>query len=270
MKGVNCRHTFWAFVEGISTPIDYDKLGYPDKEENERIYEESQEQRRLEREIRAIKREIAALEGLGEDSASASLRLKRKQAELRAFIDSTGRTRRRNREWISKTELDKLKKGDIINIPPNSWRRGEKMTDYITGASGAIPRDDLVKMDEHAARYYEEIRKRTGDIGSIAENTGFSLEEIKIIKEHIFINEHELGDDKFERFYPNYDMAISWQRLIEGKNIQEMDIMLLKHELMEYGLMKQGLLYDEAHGITEKTYNYKKYTDELDEMFYKK
>ncbi|MCL2518640.1 MAG: phage minor capsid protein, partial [Oscillospiraceae bacterium] len=111
LKGVNCRHTFWAFVEGISTPIDYDKLGYPDKEENARIYEESQEQRRLEREIRAIKREIAALEGLGEDVGAASLRLKRKQAELRAFIDSTGRTRRRNREWISKTELDKLKKG---------------------------------------------------------------------------------------------------------------------------------------------------------------
>jgi len=66
---------------------------------------------------------------------------------------------------------------------------------------------------------------------------------------------------------PDYDMAISWQRLIEGKSIQEMDIVLLKHELMEYGLMKQGLLYDEAHSITEKTYNYKKYTNELDNIF---
>ena len=29
-----------------------------------------------------------------------------------------------------------------------------------TGATGAIPRDDLQRMDEHAERYYEEIRKR--------------------------------------------------------------------------------------------------------------
>ena len=64
-------------------------------------------------------------------------------------------------------------------------------------------------------------------------------------------------------------MAVSWQRLIEGKNIREMDIVLLKHELMEYELMKQGMVYEEAYHITEKTYNYRKYTRELDEIYAK-
>ncbi|MCR5479439.1 MAG: hypothetical protein K6F27_06210 [Ruminococcus sp.] len=53
-------------------------------------------------------------------------------------------------------------------------------------------------------------------------------------------------------------MAQSWQRLIEGKNIQPHDITLLNHEKMEQKLMKQGLSQEEAHALTEKKYNYAK------------
>ena len=37
----------------------------------------------------------------------------------------------------------------------------------ITGASGAIPRNDRNRMDKHAELYYEEIRKRVNDIEGI-------------------------------------------------------------------------------------------------------
>jgi hypothetical protein len=136
---------------------------------------------------------------------------------------------------------------------------------YITGASGAIPRNDMKRMDEHAARYYEAIRKRTGntDIKAISKNTGFAKSWLKKIKNHIFFNEYDLGEEFPERFAPDYDMAVSWQRLIDGKNIHEMDLVMLNHELMEYGLMQQGMSYREAHDITEKTYNYTKYIVEL-------
>ncbi|MBQ6250181.1 MAG: hypothetical protein IJK57_00710 [Ruminococcus sp.] len=53
-------------------------------------------------------------------------------------------------------------------------------------------------------------------------------------------------------------MAQSWQRLIEGKNIQKHDITLLHHEKMESDLMKKGLSQLEAHRISEKKYNYAK------------
>jgi len=60
-------------------------------------------------------------------------------------------------------------------------------------------------------------------------------------------------------------MAVSWQRLNDGKHIREMDIVLLNHELMELRLMKdRKLSYGEAHRITEEKYNYKRYVDELD------
>ncbi len=60
-------------------------------------------------------------------------------------------------------------------------------------------------------------------------------------------------------------MAESWQRLINGKAIREMDIIMLKHELMEYRLMnEQGLDYWTAHNIAEEKYNYTKFIKELD------
>ena len=140
---------------------------------------------------------------------------------------------------------------------------GEKLKIDVTGASGAIPRDDIARMDEHAERYYEEIRKRTGDVESISKNTGFSVDDVKLIKEHIFFNKYDLGGKTPMQFAPDYDMAVSWQRLIDGKNIQEMDMIMLNHELMEYDLMKQGMLYKEAHVIATKSFDYTKYVKEL-------
>ena len=135
----------------------------------------------------------------------------------------------------------------------------------FTGASGAIPRNDYGRMDEHAALYYEQIRKRTTDITDIAKNTGFSVEDIEVIKQHIFFNEYQLDSKKVRRFDPNFDMAVSWQRLIDGKSIQDIDLVLLRHELYEYNLMReQGLFYDEAHILASKKYNYQEYYDNLD------
>ena len=96
------------------------------------------------------------------------------------------------------------------------------------------------------------------DVRNIAQNTGFSEEDISQIKNHVFVDEHDLGGDVPERFYPNYAMSQSWQRLIDGKNIQKHDITLLNHEKMESKLMKLGYSQKEAHEFTEKVYNYAK------------
>jgi hypothetical protein len=141
---------------------------------------------------------------------------------------------------------------------------GGKMN--FTGASGAIPRNDTTRMDSHAERYYEEIRNRTTDVATIAANTGFSVEDIKTIKHHIFTDYHDLGEDSLERFDPDYDMAVSWQRLIDGKNIQEMDLVLLRHELHESKLMKQGTDYRTAHDTAELLHDYSKFIRELNLM----
>lgn len=123
-------------------------------------------------------------------------------------------------------------------------------------SGGLIPDSD--EAQAHAERYYESVRKMKTDVRNIAQNTGFSEEEISQIKNHVFINEHDLGGEVPERFYPNYAMSQSWQRLIDGKNIQKHDLTLLNHEKMESNLMKQGYSQKEAHELAEKVYNYAK------------
>ena len=139
-----------------------------------------------------------------------------------------------------------------------------------TGALGAISRRDMQRMQEHADRYYTAIRNRKGDsdVVAIARNTGLSVEDVRKVKEHIFLN-HHLGLDEDEpekpkRFDADYDMAVSWQNLEIGKNIREMDMVLLKHELTELELMNKGVSYYDAHSEAEKRYNYIKYVRELD------
>ncbi len=136
---------------------------------------------------------------------------------------------------------------------------------FTTGALGAIPRKDVRRMRKHAIMYYEEIRKRDSDVDAIAANTGFGKEAIRKIKEHVFHNFYHLDEEEPTRFDADYDMAVSWQRLIDGKDIREMDIVLLHHELTEHRLMNEdGLSYDAAHAIAENQYNYSQFVRALD------
>ncbi len=71
----------------------------PPKEENDKRYEQSQEQRRMERELRYAKRDAAMADAMDDPEAfdRAALRVQRKTADYQAFIDSTGRTPRLDR-----------------------------------------------------------------------------------------------------------------------------------------------------------------------------
>ena len=117
-----------------------------------------------------------------------------------------------------------------------------------------------VKRDAHAIKYYESVRrsKKSNIVKSIANNTGISEKSINKVYDHVFINDHELYGGK-RRFDPDYDMAESFRRLREGKSIQEHDLIMLKHERLEYELMnKKHMSYQEAHRLAEKKYNYQK------------
>lgn len=121
------------------------------------------------------------------------------------------------------------------------------------------------KRDNHANMYYESVRHRDKkiEISKIAQNTGFNEKSIERAYNHIFINEYEL-DEGIKRFDPDYDMACSWSRLREGKDIQEHDLIMLKHEILESYLMQRyNLKYREAHKIVEVKYNYRKAVDKF-------
>ena len=163
----------------------------------------------------------------------------------------------RDRETLQEIGADKV-------VMREGLQKAEGSATMSTGAYGAIPRDDFQRQSAHANLFYEEVRNRTGDIPKISHNTGFSEEDVAKIRGHVFVNKYDLGGEKPERFDSDYYMAVSWQRLVDGKNIQEMDIVLLHHELLEYRLMnEQGMKYATAHAIAEKEHNYVKYIKEL-------
>jgi hypothetical protein len=127
-----------------------------------------------------------------------------------------------------------------------------------SGASGAL-NPESKEAQAHAELYYEEIRKRSSDISTIASNivdsTGFTQKAIQEIKNHLFINEHILNG-KMQRFAPEYQQAQAWQRLIDG-DYKESDIVLLKHEYVELTQMRlHGYDYDAAHRIANMKYNW--------------
>lgn len=96
--GVNCKHYPTPFIPGFSA-----LRGAPQsEEENAKDYEESQQQRELERKARQEKLKLSVLEAQGADEEAIRAqraKVRAASADIEAFCDETGRTRRRYREY---------------------------------------------------------------------------------------------------------------------------------------------------------------------------
>ena len=110
--GWNCYHSFYPYFEGLSTPAFSRDPSKDDGRTNAEDYERQQKQRYYERKIREAKKECSTLDAamkaaqsdklhdeLHKEFQRASVKLKQREARLREFIDETGRTRLRDREW---------------------------------------------------------------------------------------------------------------------------------------------------------------------------
>ena len=86
--GINCGHVQYPFVPGINFQRYFP---YP-KEENDRRYMQFQQQRAMERGIRAAKRECMMLQEVGDTEGlqKASLRLRNQREKYRAYCKETG------------------------------------------------------------------------------------------------------------------------------------------------------------------------------------
>lgn len=98
--GINCGHHPIPMIPGYSYPQDGP---IQSEAENRKEYEESQEQRAYERNIRNAKRDLAIAEATGDKDAirEAKTKIQQEQARMRGFIKQTGRARRYDREQIA-------------------------------------------------------------------------------------------------------------------------------------------------------------------------
>lgn len=107
LEGANCRHRRFPWVEGVSERTYTDEqleriddgLGCTFDGKTYTAYEATQMQRRVEREVRKLKREKAAYKAaeLHKDETAANIRLRRLNAKYKAFSAAAGLPEQRER-----------------------------------------------------------------------------------------------------------------------------------------------------------------------------
>lgn len=262
LDGYNCRHNRHPWFEGVSMfPANHSE---PDPEPvtiNGKTYDYyamTQKMRAMERGIRALKREKEALSALGMDETEIGAKIKRKTEEYKEFCNACG--------VPSSTTKLRYECGTSDLKKTEAWKEFSNAAKAGKGALNNIHDPYGKKRDKHAVSYYEEIRNRKPVyvINRIAKNANISKRSAKSIYEHIFINKHTFRDGEVKLFDPDYDMAESFRRILEGKNIKPHDIIMIKHENLELNLIKKyNLVYEDAHELTNKKYNYQNALDEF-------
>ena len=98
LGGVNCRHRMFPFFPGISTPNPY-KV---DPKENKLVYEATQQQRAMERGIRATKKRLVVAKASGDMEKAKEYRTKltAQQKQIEKFCKDNNLRRQTEREMI--------------------------------------------------------------------------------------------------------------------------------------------------------------------------
>ena len=140
LKGVNCTHDFYPFWEGASVIPDDIKEPAPVKINGKEYdyYQVSQQQRKMERDIRATKREIEAQKAIGGDTTELQSKLRKQTNDYKQFSAAAGVKVKNNRLRVekaitqsNKSKSKKAKNGDIIN-------KKAKNTSNITKESKSV------------------------------------------------------------------------------------------------------------------------------------
>ena len=95
--GVNCRHTFYPYLEGVSEP----SYKHYNLNENKEQYEREQRQRLLERRVRVEKQKIIMAEENNDKIMleKASTKLKERRADLKKFLEQNNLMQDSSREF---------------------------------------------------------------------------------------------------------------------------------------------------------------------------
>lgn len=149
----------------------------------------------------------------------------------------------------------------------------EEEKEAVSGESGAINRQSehiknfapLYAKETTAKALYLEFaqRNRNDSVNKIASAADMSTDDASEVYAHVFEDQHltldEDGQEIQAYFDPNYEMAQSFNRIFSNKDVNDDDIIMLKHELYERKLMKANpkMTYQEAHALALKKYPYK-------------
>lgn len=158
--GVNCRHTFHPFFEGISEPNTWKEEPDPKEYGGKmyKYYDATQKQRAMERQIRSTKREIEAMRSIGGNTSELESQKKRQIREYHKFSHAMDISPKDNRlrvvkgsSDLSKTET--LKKHNALAKSNSADILKSKKKERIIGTENfKIPKSKFLKSE------YEDIK----------------------------------------------------------------------------------------------------------------
>lgn len=184
LKGVNCTHDFHPFWDGIDTipedvrepeiaVIDGKKYDY---------YQATQQQRKMERDIRATKREIEAQRSIGGDVKELQSKLKRQTADYQLFSSKAGLRPKENRLVVNTGTSDLKKTKSYTQMKKSIAKSQSRFDDLETYRKNGTHRksvDGVEIVDE--ATYNKLIRK-------VKKNGGIVIRGTDEVEEHLALN----------------------------------------------------------------------------------
>lgn len=157
LLGINCGHHKYPFWPGLSLqryfPVE-------DQEASDKLYQKTQVQRALERDVRKSKRECMLLDEAGDKEGfeAAAIQLKAKEAKLAAYVNADPELhRRKDREQV--VGFDKSTSAKAVGA--NKRREKEKQAAGIT--TTAEVRDKKIKNYSSDKEQFDRYKKIFGD-----------------------------------------------------------------------------------------------------------
>ena len=212
LKGANCTHDFYPYWEGASIIPENIKEPAPVKISGKEYnyYQVSQQQRKMERDIRATKREIEAQKAIGGDTTELQNKLRKQTADYKQFSKAAGVKVKNNRlrvesgsSDISKTRIAKSelrrnesraminKANSLFNVQP--LERGDTVKPvslYKDLKTSEVGRHVLDYIESNSVSVEVFYDKDTINAYGMENDYGLS------VGKHIYINAHACNTKK--------------------------------------------------------------------------
>ena len=267
LKGVNCTHDFYPFWEGASVIPDDIKEPAPVKINGKEYdyYQVSQQQRKMERGIRATKREIEAQKAIGGDTSELQSKLRKQNSDYKQFSAAAGVKVKNNRL--------RVEYGSSNLIKTVSYQKGNKLAIESTKKKNYAIQDakSIKEINENGTESllnaYEERRKHFGlnvtpaselkknKLNPITVNyDGVSLETAKAFESTIqkLSNEYYTGFTKIEvgdkkEFFGTHIFATTQHNNTVGQKA----LILNPHKTGDYNKMTEKIkeLSDKGYAV---------------------
>lgn len=193
LGGWNCRHNFHPYVHGAPRTWtdkalkDLDKKSITYNGEKYTEYEASQIQRGIERDIRSLKRQVAAIEAGGGDASAERAKLRKAQKGYTDFTEQTKLKKQQARTKIGTTEaqkkVDKANKTANVKPPTKKDIKEQRQAAVNTVLTNNVNSDkielfaDINKMiTPYEKARIEEVPKKKGYFDFAAHGTPGHIE----------------------------------------------------------------------------------------------